>query len=148
MKGDEKTMKKTIIMMGVFLIAGALYFSLNKSMVYAANSRVGNGQGYGRQQMLTEKAKNLKMSVADLQNEVDKGKTFKQIAQEKGVNIDSMHEQMESYQKARLQGLVDAGTITKVEMQTRLDSMEQRQANCGNNVPFSGNGQRGMGMHR
>jgi len=151
MKGGENIMnKKTIAIAGVLVIAGVLYFSLSKPTAYAATSRVGNGQGqgFGRQQMVTEKAKIFNMNVTDLQREVNAGKTFYQIAQEKGVNIDSMHEQMESFQKTRLQGLVDAGTITKAEMQERLDSMEQRQVNCGNNVPMSGNGRNGMGMHR
>ncbi len=148
MKGGENIMNtKTIAIAGVLVLAGVLYFSLNKPTAYAAASKVGNGQGFGRQQMLTEKAKIFNMSVTNLQNEVNSGKTFYQIAQEKGVNIDSMHEQMEGFQKTRLQALVDGGSITKAEMQTRLDAMEQRQANCGNNVPMSGNG-RGMGMRR
>ena len=75
------------------------------------------------------------MSETDLQNELNKGKTFNQIATEKGVDLNSMHEQMEVFQKIRLQALVDQGTITKEQMQERLDFMEQRQANCGNNVP-------------
>jgi len=140
-------MNKIIATAGVLVITGVVYFSLNKPTAYAA-TQTGRGQGFGRQQMLTEKAKILNMNVTSLQSELDKGKNFYQIAQEKGVDVESMHEQMEDFQKKRLQALVNDGTITKAQMQERLDFMETRQENCGNNVPFSGNGQRGMGMHR
>jgi len=148
MKGGKIYMNKIIVIGGILAIAGALYFSLNKSTAYAAIAQRGNGQGIGRQQMLSEKAKIFKMNVTDLQNEISNGKTFYDIAKEKGVNIDSMHEQMETFQKTRLQTLVDQGIITKAQMQERLDFMEQRQANCGNNVSFRGQGGFGMGMHR
>jgi len=148
MKGGEKYMNKIIAISGILVIAGVLYFSLNKSTAYAATAKRGNGQGIGRQQMLTEKAKIFKMSETDLQSELNKGKTFYQIAIEKGVDLNSMHDQMEAFQKTRLQALVDQGVITNAQMQERLDFMEQRQANCGKNVPFSGQGGFGMGMRR
>jgi len=148
MKGGEKYMNKTIAISGILVIAGVLYFSLNKPIAYAATAQRGNGQGIGRQQMVTEKAKILKMSETDLQSELNKGKTFNQIATEKGIDLNTMHDQMETFQKTRLQVLVDQGIITKEQMQERLDFMEQRQANCGNNVPFNGQGRFGMGMHR
>ena len=148
MKGGEIYMNKIIAISGILVLAGALYFNLNNSTAYAATAQRGNGQGIGRQQMLTEKAKIFKMSETDLQNELNKGKTFNQIAIEKGIDLNTMHDQMEVFQITRLQALVDQGTITKAQMQERLDFMEQRQANCGNNVPFSGQGGFGMGMHR
>ena len=141
-------MNKIIAISGILVLAGALYFNLNNSTDYAATAQRGNGQGIGRQQMLTEKAKIFKMSETDLQNELNKGKTFNQIAIEKGIDLNTMHDQIEVFQITRLQALVDQGTITKAQMQERLDFMEQRQANCGNNVPFSGQGGFGMGMHR
>lgn len=148
MKGGEIYMNKIIAISGILVIAGVVYFSLNKSSAYAASAQRGNGQGIGRQQMLTEKAKIFKMSETDLQNELNKGKNFNQIATEKGVDLNTMHDQMEAFQKTRLQALVDQGVITKAHMQERLDFMEQRQANCGSNVTFSGQGGFGMGMHR
>lgn len=148
MKGGEIYMNKIIAISGILVIAGALYFSLNKSTAYAATVQRGNGRGIGRQQMLTEKAKIFKMSEANLQSELNKGKTFNQIAIEKGVNLNTMHDQMDAFQKTRLQALVNQGVITKAQMQERLDFMEQRQANCGNNIPFNGQGGFGMGMHR
>lgn len=134
--------------MGFLVLAGVLYYSLNKPVAFAATAQGGRGQGIGRQQMLAEKAKILKMNESDLLNEINKGKTFYQIAQEKGVNVDSMHEQMETFQKARLQALVNQGAITQEQMQERLAFMETRQQNCGNNVPMNGQGGRGMGLHR
>ena len=148
MKGGEIYMNKIIAIVGILVIAGVVYFSSNKSTAYAATAKRGNGQGIGRQQMLTEKAKIFKMSETDLQSELNKGKTFNQIAIEKGVDLNTMHDQMEAFQKTRLQALVDQGVITKVQMQERLDFMEQRQANCGNNIPFNGRGGFGMGTHR
>jgi hypothetical protein len=148
MKGGEKYMNKIIAISGILVIAGVLYFSLNKQTAYAATTQRGNGQGIGRQQMLTEKAKIFNMSETNLQNELNKGKTFNQIATEKGIDLNTMHERMEAFQKTRLQALVNQGTITKEQMQERLDFMEGRQENCGNNVPMSGQGGRGMGMHR
>jgi hypothetical protein len=148
MKGGEIYMNKIIAISGILVITGVLYFSLNKQTAYAATAQRGNGQGIGRQLMLTEKAKIFKMSESDLQSELNKGKTFNKIATEKGINLNTMHDQMEEFQKTRLQTLVNQGTITKEQMQERLDLMEQRQANCGNNIPFNGQGGFGMGMHR
>jgi len=148
MKGGEIYMNKIIAISGILVIAGVLYFSLNKSIAFAATTQRGNGQGMGRQQMLSEKAKIFKMSETDLDSELTKGKTFNQIATEKGIDLNTMHDQMEVFQKTRLQAMVDQGAITKAQMQERLDFMEQRQANCGKNTPFSGQGGRGMGMHR
>ena len=148
MKGGEIYMNKIIAISGILVIAGVLYFSLNKTTAYAATTQRGNGQGVGRQQMLAKKAKIFKMSETDLQSELNKGKTFYQIAAEKGIDLNTMHDQMEAFQKTRLQALVDQGVITKTQMQERLDFMEQRQANCGKNVPFNGQGGFGMGMHR
>ena len=148
MKGGEKYMNKTIATIGILVIAGVVYFSLNKSTAYAANAMRGGGQGIGREQVLSEKADILKMNIADLRSQMDNGTTFYDIAKEKGIDIDSMHEQMESFQKTRLQALVNQGTITKEQMQERLDFMEERQGNCGNNIPNSGQGGQRMGMHR
>jgi hypothetical protein len=148
MKGGETYMNKIIAISGILVIAGVVYLSLNKPTAYAATAGRGYGQGAGRQQMLAEKAKIFNMSAAELQNEINGGKTFYEIAKEKGVDANSMHEQMEQFQKARLQALVSQGIITKVQMQERLDFMEQRQENCGNNVPFNGRGGFKMGMHR
>jgi hypothetical protein len=141
-------MNKTIATIGILVIAGVVYFSLNKPTAYAATAMRGGGQGIGRQQVLSEKADILKMNIADLQSQMDNGKTFYDIAKEKGIDIDSMHEQMESFQKTRLQALVNQGTITKEQMQERLDFMEERQENCGNNIPNNGQGGQRMGMHR
>jgi len=148
MKGGEKNMNKIIAISGVLVIAGVVYFSMNKPIAYAATSQQGRGQGIGRQQMMSEKAKILKMNVNDLQKEIDNGKSFYDVAKAKGMSTETMQEQMESFQKTRLQALVNQGTITKEQMQERLEFMEGRQENCGNNVPFSGQGGRGMGMHR
>lgn len=140
-------MKKLAIASIALLAVGVLYASLNKPAARAQTVTGMRGQGFGRQQMVAQKAKILNMNEADLQNELAKGKTFYQIAQEKGVSTDSLHEEMEAFQKTRLQGMVDQGVITKDEMQQRLDFMETRQANCGNNTPGTGYG-RGMGLHR
>ncbi len=148
MKGGEKYMNKIIAISGILIIAGAVYFSLNKPIAYAATSQQGRGQGIGRQQMMSEKAKILKMNVNDLQKEIDNGKSFYDVAKAKGISTETMHKQMEAFQKTRLQALVNQGTITKEQMQERLDFMEQRQENCGNNVPMSGQGGRRMGMYR
>jgi len=116
MKGGEIYMNKIIVISGILVMAGVLYFSLNNPTAYAATTQQGNGQGIGRQQMLTEKAKIFKMSETDLQSELNKGKTFNQIATEKGIDLNTMHDQMEAFQKTRLQALVDQGTITKEQM--------------------------------
>jgi hypothetical protein len=98
----------------------------------------GNGQGLGFTQMLEQKAKIIKTTVTDLKTQLSQGKTFYQIATEKGISKESMQDQMETYQKARLQKMVDAGLITKAQMDERLTFMETRQKNCGNNTPQGG----------
>lgn len=148
MKGGKINMNKIITISAILVIAGVLYLGLNKQTAFAATVKQGNGQRLGRQEMLTEKAKIFQMSETDLQNELNKGKTFNQIATEKGIDFNTVHEQMEKFQKNRLQALVDQGAITKAQMQERLDFMEQRQTNCGKNVPLNGQGGFGMRMHR
>lgn len=100
----------------------------------------GNGQGTGYTQMLEQKARILKTTVADLTSQLSQGKTFYQIATDKGIGVQSMQDQMETYQKTRLQKMVDAGVITKTQMDERLQFMETRQKNCGTNTPQGGMG--------
>ncbi len=120
---------------GVLLFAGS-----TSAYAYSMGNGNGNGQGVGYTQMLTEKARILKTSVADLTAKLASGKSFYQIATEKGISTDSMHEQMEAFQKTRLQAEVKAGTITQAQMNERLEWMESRQKNCGNNTPRGGMG--------
>lgn len=142
-------MNKTKAISGLIIIAGVVYFSLNMPSVYAETRGNGQGQRLGRKEMIAEKARILKMSESDLQNELNKGQTFYEIAKKRGIDVNSIHEQMKKFQMTRLQSLVDQGVITKEQMQERLDFMEKRQNNCGKNTPLRGNEKSGMRMmHR
>jgi CxxC motif-containing protein len=142
---ERNPLKKSLLvgLVGV-AAAGALLFAGSTSVFAYGSGMMGNGQGTGYTQMLSEKARILKTTVADLTAKLASGKSFYQVATEKGISPESMHEQMETFQKTRLQAEVKAGTITQAQMDERLKWMESRQKNCGSNTPRNG----GMGRGR
>ena len=95
------------------------------------SSQSGNGWGYT--QMLETKAEILGITTTELGEELDKGKCFSEIAEEKGFALEEFQQRMLTAQKERLQKQVDAGLITKVELNFRLQLMEERHEYCEEN---------------
>ncbi len=88
------------------------------------SSQSGNGWGYT--QMLETKAEILGTTTTELGEELEKGKGFSEIAQEKGFTLKEFQQRMLTAQKERLQKQVDAGLLTQEELNKRLQLMEER----------------------
>jgi hypothetical protein len=103
----------------------------------------GNGNGYGYQQMLQTKADLLGMTEDELTTQLQT-KTMDQIAEEKGISEDKLHEAMQSSAEKRWA----ARGLTQAEIDSRLQEMKERQASGDHtgNSASRGNGM-GRGMH-
>jgi hypothetical protein len=127
--------KVLIIGSGVFTLAAAglmLAPSFASAQTGIAN---GNGGRYGYTQSLTTKAEAMGMTSEELTAALET-KTLLQIAEEKNVSLDSLHETMETAAKARWA----ANGLSQEEIDARLADMEERQANCVGSGMGSGNG--------
>lgn len=93
-------------------------------------------------QMFQKQADLLGISVDELKNDWAQGKTFQQIAQEKGITQDQLKTKMQDLMKQKmkddLQVLVQQGVITQAQADQRLQYLQNR--------PQDGN--RGRGMMR
>ena len=89
-----------------------------------ANSNMsGHGGGYGNQQVMQTKAQLLGMTEAELQTQLET-KTLLQIAQDKGISVDQLHESMQQAAQERWK----ANGLTQDEIDSRLQTMHVRQA--------------------
>lgn len=84
-------------------------------------------------QRFTEQAQMLGISVDEYKNLWSQGKSFQQIAQEKGINRDQLRQAMQQQKtgqmKTYLQNLVSQGVITQAQADARLKAMEARILN-------------------
>lgn len=103
------------------------------------NSNVmGNGAGYGNQQVMQTKAKTLGITEDELRTQLQT-KTMLQIAEEKGISEDQFHATMQTAAQERWK----ADGLTQAEIDARLKDMTERQA--GDHTANSAN-RGGMGM--
>lgn len=102
---------------------------------------VGSGGGYGYQQSLTSRAEALGMTTDQLSAQL-KSATLLQIAKDKGLSEDQLHEKMQAAAQERWK----ANGLSQAEIDSRLKTMEARQANCAGDG--TGNGGGGGGMNR
>ncbi len=114
----------------------------------SAQSGVGNGQGnggygYGYQQMLQTKADLLGLTEEELTTQLQT-KTMDQIAEEKGISEDTLHEAMQSSAEKRWATM----GLSQAEIDSRLQDMKTRQASGDHtgNRASRGNGM-GHGTH-
>ncbi len=134
-------MKKAIILSsGIATIALAgLVLVPGFASAQSANGNINGKDGrYGYKQTMTTKAEALGMTSDELGAALET-KTLLQIAEEKGVSIDYLHETMKTAAKARWA----ANGLSQEEIDARLASMEERRANCDG----TGNGNIGGGRH-
>ena len=123
-------MNKRIIV-GASVLAAAAVFSTagvalatNQYGNHAQNGN-GNGTGNGYSQQLQTKASTLKMTADQLREEL-KTKTLTQIAQEKQVSLDAVHQATQTAARARWQ----ANGLSADEIKNRETAMADRQADC------------------
>lgn len=76
------------------------------------------------QRRLNEMASLLGMTPTDLQNALQSGKPFYQIAAEHGVTYDKLQAQRETQFKARLDDMVKVGYLTQAEANTMLQQYQ------------------------
>ena len=85
-----------------------------------------------KEQMLQNHAEMLGMSMTELQQALDAGQNFQEIAASKGITQEQMQEKMQTQMKAHLSEQVSAGTIT----QEQADEHLERMANKPNDKAF------------
>lgn len=127
-------MNKRIIA-GASVLAAAVTLGASSAALaanqYSAHTHNGNGTGNGYSQQLEAKATALKMSTDQLREEL-KTKTLTQIAEEKQVSLDAVHQATQTAARARWQ----ANGLSADETKARETAMAERQADCdgtGNN---------------
>ncbi len=132
--------KVTLLAGGTALALGALVAS--SGLAFAANDsapRMGNANGSGYTQQLQVKADILKLSTAQLQEQL-KTKTLTQLAAEKGVSMDTIRAATSAQAHARWQ----ENGLTADQIKARETAQAQRQADCDGTGSGGGSG----GMHR
>lgn len=84
-------------------------------------------------EMFTQKANLLGMSVDEVKSAWAQGKTLQQLAEEKGITQDQLQEKMRELRqqqiKERLQTLVEQGVITQTQADQRLQFMQRQMEN-------------------
>ncbi|MBA7490972.1 hypothetical protein ES702_01516 [subsurface metagenome] len=132
-------MKKIIVglAIGSLVAASVGWYAIGGYARGAAGQRTSRysqpGNGWGYMQMLETKAEILGATARELGEELEKGKCFSEIAQEKGFTLEEFQQRMLTAQKEHLQKQVDAGLLTKVELNFRLQLMEERHEYCEEN---------------
>lgn len=133
-------MKKAIIVSSGIAMLAITGLALVPNFV-GAQSTNGNGSvnggRYGYSQSLTTKSEALGMTSDELSTALET-KTLAQIAEEKGVSLDALHEKMQSAAQARW---AENG-LTQEEIDERAADMTERQADC------DGTGTGTGGMHQ
>ena len=120
------TMKKiTMYSLGIAGLATAGLVAIPSfANAQSTNSNVmGNGAGYGNQQVMQTKAKTLGMTEDELQTQLQT-KTMLQIAEEKGISEDQFHATMQKAAQERWK----TNGLTQAEIDTRLQDMQERQS--------------------
>ena len=84
------------------------------------------GRGFGREQMLANKAEILGLGVDELKARLEEGKSFLEIAEEQGITQEQLHEQMKEKNQERWQ---ERG-LSGEEINERLNQMDERFAQC------------------
>lgn len=120
------TMKKiltiSLVVTGIAMAGLMVLPSFASAM--GQNSNVnGNGSGYGYQQVIESKAKALGMTVEELRTQLET-KTLLEIAQEKGISEDQLHEAMQKSAQERW----TAKGLSQSEIDARMQRMQERQA--------------------
>ncbi len=110
-----------------------------------ANAQSGNsnGNGYGYEQALESKAKILNMTAEQLRTQLET-KTMLQVAEDSGLTTAQWQTQLQTAATQRWQ---DRG-LTQAEIDSRLQTMQDRQANCDGDGSGAQLGGSGNGMHR
>ena len=124
-------MKKLIVYsLATLIVVGAL----GAGVVYAFGPKKLNmglkGQGLGYENMFERKAELLNMTVEELKQALESGKTFWEIAEEKGLSWESLYEKTREQLQERLSELIAEGKMTQEQADKKLEWLEGRQERC------------------
>ena len=134
---NKKYIFMTILLSLITGIGAYVYGTKNDSSVYAQGQFLGKG---GMRQGLQDKAALFGISVEELTELRNSGKTMLEIAKEKGISEDTFHQKVQEAAVARWQ---ERG-FTQEEIQERLTEIKERQENCDGTGNYQGMG-RGTG---
>ncbi len=86
-----------------------------------------------QQTMFQNQAQILGISVDEVKNAWTQGKSFSQLATDKGITQEQLQTKLNDFRtqqlKTQLQSLVDKGVITKTQADQRLQFMQTKQTN-------------------
>jgi len=102
------------------------------------------------EQRISQEAGLLGITADEMKSKWAEGKNLQQIAAEKGINQQQLHEKMKTVREAQekewLQTLVTQGKITQAQADARLQVMKEKQAQRGTMKGNHMGGKRGGGM--
>ena len=85
-----------------------------------------------QQERLAQVSEITGISVTDLQTAREEGKHLKELAEERGINLEELHAKLAEARKLKMQErlstLVSEGTITQEQADERLQKIEERIA--------------------
>ncbi|MFN8498934.1 MAG: hypothetical protein U0641_13875 [Anaerolineae bacterium] len=96
--------------------------------------------GFGGAAVLDAVAKALNTTTADLQSQLQSGKTLADIAQSKGVSQDAVKQAIVAAEKAQVDAAQQAGRITADQATQMKAAIDQRAATLDLTKPFGGRG--------
>lgn len=96
--------------------------------------------GFGGAAVLDAVAKALNTTTADLQSQLQSGKTLADIAQSKGVSQDTIKQAIVAAEKAQVDAAQQAGRITADQATQMKAAIDQRAATLDLTKPFGGRG--------
>jgi hypothetical protein len=102
-----------------------------------------NGFGRGFQKMIEIKAEILGMDGEELQTQLQT-KNFAQIAEEEGIGLDQLHEQVKGKSRERWEEM----GFSQEEIAERERQREERHADCDGTGMMGGFGGQGFGKNR
>lgn len=123
------------VLTGTFVYAqGNTNTQTNDSSLAPCHQGRGGEAMFGKmdkEQMLQNHAEMLGMSMTELQQALDAGQNFQEIAASKGITQEQMQEKMQTEMKAHLSEQVSAGTITQEQADEHLERMVNKPSDKG-----------------
>jgi len=111
--------------------------------VSADSAETSTGEVKSRPQILAAAAEALGMTEAELKTELQSGKSIKQVADAKNVNIDTVIAKMTAAVKAHLDAEVASGEHTQAEADAKLAEFQTRVTEMVNKTGLPPRGGRG-----
>lgn len=152
LNGMKRTNRILLLSMGLLLLTGTTIGLAEETMVTKPKVSQGDntstwkplGYGMGREfgSMRATIAKTLNMTEEQVYIERLKGKSIAEIAQEKGVSLDTLVGKMMETRKVQINKWVQEKKLTEAEAKTILERMEK---NMRASLERKGYGPRGKG---